>query len=169
MEEGEMTGQRHYDSSSLAGVIVTDLFRDTDAWATREDAAWPIPTTDLSSASLEYEDRKARLEALIIRMITEAPSWDGKPTRISVQTALTAIRFLKVLPPDRELPKVAPDGEGDLLFVWEPPNGNCIVTVEGNLLHMVDQPGTQHVQHVDLKEFVSRRIPVSILHAIPFK
>jgi hypothetical protein len=168
LEEGEMT-VRHYDSSSLTSIVLlTDLFGDDDA-AAYDEAAFQISTSDLSSTTLEYEDRKARLQGLISRMIKEAPSWDGEPTRVEVRTALTAIRFLKVLPPDRELPKLAPDGEGDLLFVWQPPHGNCIVTVEGDLLHMVDQPGTQHVQHFDPIRFIGHRIPVSILHAIPFK
>lgn len=124
---------------------------------------------DLSSESLEYEDRKVRLQTIIEQMVVEAPSWDGEPATISNEAAETALRFLKALPSNRELPKVAPDGEGDVLFVWEPPHGNCIVTVQGGLLHMVDRPSTVNSEHIDGQRFAGYRIPISILHAIPMK
>jgi hypothetical protein len=141
------------DSSSLDENIVADFLLNG--------------TWDTSSELLDYEDRKARLLSLIDEMESGGPSWDGEPANVSEAAASTARRFLKSLPTDRELPKICPDGEGDLLFVWEPPIGNCIVTVQDNMLHMVEQPGTQSVEHIDNQEFLGRRIPVSILPAIP--
>jgi hypothetical protein len=125
--------------------------------------------SDVSSEQFDYLDRKARLRAVIDSMVEAAPSWSGEPCTVSNDSAQTAQAFLYLLTSNRELPKVAPDGEGDVLLVWEPPQGNCIVTVEPNLLHMVDRPGTPHVEHIDDQRFFGDRIPLSILHAIPMR
>lgn len=145
------------DSSSLEGVIVIDCLNNS---------LWD---EDVSSEALEYQERKGALQAIIELMVNNAPAWDGEPATVSGGSAETAIRFLRALPPNRELPKVAPDGEDNILFVWEPPNGNCIVTVQDGLVHLVNQPGTRHVEHIDAQLFRSNRIPVSILHAIPLR
>lgn len=145
------------DPSSLFESLIADdvgFFGDVD---------------DISSANLEYEDRRAKLQELIDRMVTAAPSWDGEPLQVSNEAAATAIRFLRVLPSNRELPKVAPDGDGDVILIWEPPHGNCIVTVQDNCLHVVDQPGSKHVKHIDAEPFRSARIPISVLHVLPMK
>jgi hypothetical protein len=122
-----------------------------------------------SSELFGYEDRKTRLDAVIAGMVREAPSWDSEPATISAETANTARRFLRALPHNRALPKVAADGEGDLLFVWEPPYGSCIVTVQPGLLHLVDHPGTQYAEHIDAQPFIGRHIPLAILHALPLR
>ena len=124
---------------------------------------------DLSSETLEYDTRKLQLQALVSAMAAAAPSWDAEDVVVNPDTVAAARRFLLALPNNRELPKVSPDGEGDLLFVWEPPHGDCIVTVQAGVLHMVDQPGTPHVEHIDDQVFTGLRIPITILHAIPFR
>lgn len=137
---------------------------------------WDDPETrnfsdedDISSAILDYEDRKLLLRTIIDRMVKDAPSWDSNGATVHALSASTAQRFLSAIPANRELPKVAPDGEGDILFVWEPPQGDCIVTVQHNLLHLVDQPGTRFAAHIDGQQFAAFHIPISILHAIPFR
>src|SRR5687768_12858749 len=70
--------------------------------------------SDVSSDILEYENRKVHLHMIIDMMISGGPSWDGDPCYVDPNVATTAHRFLQGLPPNRELPKVAPDGEGDL-------------------------------------------------------
>jgi hypothetical protein len=124
---------------------------------------------DHSSELFEYDDRKLKLEAIIDSMVLQAPSWDSEPMTVSAQAARTAKRFLQALPRNRELPKVAPDGEGDLLFVWEKPYGSCIVTVQPNVLHLVDRANTRYAEHIDAQCFVGYQIPISILHAIPLR
>lgn len=156
-----------------AGVSFTPIMGTEAEETTLYDADIDQPLffyeKDVSSESLEYEDLRVMLQSIIEQMVEDAPTWDGEPIAITNEAAETAIRFLKALPSNRELPKVAPDGEGDVLFVWEPPHGDCIVTVEGNVLHMVDRPSTNNAEHVDGKRFAGYRIPVSILHAIPMK
>lgn len=134
------------------------LWDDPDAGAEEDD---------FTSAVLDYEERRLQLRTIIDQMVVDAPSWDSDGAKVHSLSALTAQRFLTALPSNRELPKVAPDGEGDVLFVWEPPQGDCIVTVQHNLLHMVDRPGTRFAAHFDSVPFAGFHIPISILHAIP--
>lgn len=152
-----MTQRLLCDSSSYDGVMISDLLNND----------WQ----DISSSPLlEHENRRAALTAIIQQMETVSPSWDGSDgTVISPESSETAIRFLAALPTNRELPKVAPDGEGNVIFVWEPPHGNCLVTVVPNCLHMVDKPGGLAVQHIDDQEFTGNRIPLLILSALPLK
>ncbi len=125
---------------------------------------------DISSAPLEQEDRRAALTAIIQKMEKVVPSWDGRDASpVSPEASETATRFLASLPSNRELPKVASDGDGNIIFVWEPPHGNCLMTVEPNLLHMVDKPGGPEVEHIDNQPFSGHRIPLAILSAIPLK
>jgi hypothetical protein len=152
------------DASSADDIIVSD-FSNIEY----SDAFERFRYCDSSSESLEYEDRKARLLSLLDSMACGTPSWDGEVDIVSEESAKTARRFLKALPPNRELPKIAPDGEGDVLFVWEPPHGNCIITVQRDLLHLVDHPGSPYAAHVDEQMFTGYRMPVSVLHAIPLR
>ena len=150
-----LSHQELYDPPSLSTGLLRDNF----------EAVFPDPSSEI----LEYENRKLLLQTLVDAMTDAAPTWDGDPAVVDPNAAATAQRFLKALPSNRELPKVAPDGEGDLLFVWEPPHGNCIVTVQNNLLHMVDGPGSPYAEHIDAQDYSGDRIPIAILHAIPMR
>jgi hypothetical protein len=161
-----MTQLAYSDPSSLEDIIELDP-AIASGWA--RSLPQRLAEDDPSSESLEYEDRKARLRMLIDSMVHGAPSWDGEPAFVSVESAATALRFLAALPPKRPLPLVAADGEGSILLVWEPPSGNCIITVDKDVLHLLDKPGTPSVEHVDDQSFLGWRIPVAILHRIPLR
>jgi len=124
---------------------------------------------DTSSSRLAFDTRRARLEGVIKDMLKVAPSWDGSETKVSPESALTALKFIGSLPSNRRLPQVAPDGEGDIMFVWQPPNGDCIVTVQDKLIHLVNAPGSPDVEHVDAQRFLGEHIPVLVLQYIPAK
>lgn len=156
-----MTAIEAHDSSSIFDDVSLD-------WNEFEES-FGVVNDDLSSQQLEHEDRRARLVALVDAMIDGAPSWDGEPVEVAERSAATAIRFLQVLPTNRYLPQVSPDGEGDIMLVWVPPNGNCIVTVQECLLHLLDQPGTRNVEHIDAQPFFGERIPIAVLQAIPIR
>ena len=157
LEERNMSGYELFASDSMSADCSIELDYQSGT------------LVDVSSEQFDYQDRKARLRAAIDAMVEDAPTWSGEQSAVSMEAAKTAQSFLRLLTSNRELPKVAPDGEGDVLFVWEPPQGNCIVAVQSNMLHMVDQPGTQHVQHIDSQEFFGDRIPLAILHALPMR
>src|SRR3990172_1026058 len=115
------SGQIVSDSSGLDDGIVADfmpsetVFRSHQRNSDNQDYVEEYFSFDVSSEALDYEDRRANLLTIIDGMVKHAPTWDGEPASVSEKSAETAKRFLKALPSNRELPKVAPDGEGDLL------------------------------------------------------
>jgi hypothetical protein len=123
-----------------------------------------------SKAQLEFEDRRSRLIAAISEMKISAPNWTGDFSIVRIESAVSAISFLGCLPGDAILPRVAPDGEGDVIFVWDDPDsGNRIVTVEKRLLHLATQLGTDAELHIGPLQFLGFSIPPSILQHIPRK
>jgi hypothetical protein len=123
-----------------------------------------------SAEQLAYENRKARLIDAVNVMKRSAPNWSGSSTRISDLSAQSAERFLRCLPGDAVLPRVAPDGEGDVMFVWDGQNQqSCVVTVEQHALHLACQLGTPQEQHIAEQRFLGVRIPTAILERIPSK
>lgn len=124
---------------------------------------------DVSPQRVEFDEQCRQLKAVLMGMVRSAPSWDGEHTDVKMNSALTASRFVDSMPNNRKLPVVAPDGEGDILLVWENGNDDCIVTVEPNLLHMVVGANSLNAKHVDAVPFLGRHIHPKILQHIPAK
>jgi hypothetical protein len=122
-----------------------------------------------SPEQVAFENRKARLISAVIAMKRSAPNWYGSLTTVSDLSAQNAENFLRCLPGNAVLPRVAPDGEGDIMFVWDGPDQSCIVTVEKRALHLVSHLGTQEVKQIDEQRFLGVRIPPAILEHIPSK
>jgi hypothetical protein len=120
-----------------------------------------------SSAQIQFEERRLRLISAILNMKGAAPNWSGIPSVVREDSANSAAQFLRCLPGDAILPRIAPDGEGDVMLVWEGPRGNCIVTVEKRSLHLVSEPGKVNVHQVGPQQFLGFSIPPSILTSIP--
>jgi hypothetical protein len=116
-----------------------------------------------------FEKHRARLIAAVASMKETAPNWYSANAKVSEGSASTAEKFLRCLPFGSALPKVAADGEGDIMFVWEGPSVNCIVTVEPKTLHLVSNPGSKGVQQIDAQKFLGVQIPPTILRHIPSK
>jgi hypothetical protein len=163
-----------------------DLFaefyaRQFQLWTSVVEAAFPeyVPTAGTpsvsnsaglkSKAQLDFEYRRERLIAAVLEMKRSAPNWSGIASVVRAESADSAVSFLNSLPGDAILPRVAPDGEGDVIFVWDPANGNCVVTVEKRLLHLAAKLGTDAELHVVPQQFLGFSIPSSILKHIPRK
>ncbi len=87
---------------------------------------------------------------------------------VSDETARAAQSFLDALPADRELPKVAPDGEGGLYMAWERiGEATVVIGVIGLLLYAVVGPGTPRSRHIPETAFDGTSIPMEILGEIP--
>lgn len=160
-----MTAIRHVSSDSStsdmhADFVVVDRAYAEGVFYDDEDIE------DISSEAFERSDQIARILKAIFAFETIGLEWGGAAATLNAESADTARKFFRALPNDRELPQIAPDGEGGLLLVWEPPIGNCIVTVQNDRLHLVTNPGTPAVGYVDDEPFRGR-IPVSILHLLP--
>jgi hypothetical protein len=117
----------------------------------------------------EFETRRSRIIAAVRRLKDSAPNWSGVSTKVDAGSALTAERFLFCLPSTVALPKVAPDGEGDVMFVWDEPGKQCIVVAEPKLLHLVSKPGDPTGVQISAQRFLGIQIPPSILRHLPAK
>jgi hypothetical protein len=123
-----------------------------------------------SLEQVEFETRKARLMAVVDGMRTSAPNWNGSLAVVNDVSAQSAQKFLRCLPGNAILPQVAPDGEGDIMFVWDgPTTPSCVVVVEKNALHLVSGIGTPEARQIDQQRFLGVRIPPIILDQIPSK
>jgi hypothetical protein len=121
-----------------------------------------------SPEQIAFEKRKARLITAVNTMKRSAPNWYGSSTSVNDLSAQSAEKFLRCLPGNAVLPRVAPDGEGDIMFVWDGPQ-SCVVTVERRALHLACKLGTPDAKHVDARRFLGVRIPAAILEHIPSK
>lgn len=150
-----------FDSSSLMFVPISHAATSTPGISASEKTK--------SSEQVAFENRKARLISIVNSMKMSAPNWYGTTTTVNETSAASAEKFIKCLPGNAVLPRVAPDGEGDIMFVWEGPNENCIVTVERQTLHLVCKLGTPEVQQIPSQQFLGFQIPPTILAHIPTK
>jgi hypothetical protein len=116
-----------------------------------------------------YYEKRSALKELITGLTKEPFSWspdDGELVRLD--SSRTAQRFLDVLPPDRELPRVAPDGDGGLYMAWEKPDQPTVVVgIVDNAVYGVVAPGTPQSRHIPEEEFDGENVPPEILSAIP--
>jgi len=117
----------------------------------------------------DFEAHRSRLISALRRMKETAPTWSGRAANVSAGSALTAEQFLFSLPSSVALPKVAPDGEGDVMFVWDAPGRECVVTVEPKLLHLVSKPGDPRGVQINSQRFLGIQIPPSIMRHLPHK
>ena len=130
-----------------------------DAW--EEDAT----TSD------DLAETRVALKRLIQELTEELFSWgmdDGEP--VTIEAAETAKRFLDAMPLDRELPKVASDGDGGLYMAWEMPGRpTVLVGVVDGLVYAVLAPGTPESRHIPEMQFDGVTIPAEILSLIPVR
>lgn len=122
---------------------------------------------DTSKQRTDRDAKVAKLLNAIEQMRSDAPTWDARPTSITRTSADAARLFLACLPENRDLPKVAADGEGDVMFVWDGQQRSCIVTVEDTRLHLVADPGKPTARHIDASSFYGAHVPVALLEHIP--
>ncbi len=118
---------------------------------------------------VNYERIRQRLDKLIARLTVEALSWGPEDVElVTTETARTARSLLKILPSDRELPRIAPDGEGGLYMAWEElGEQTVIVGISEDELYAVVGPGTPKSRHVQETKFDQNVIPPEILNVIP--
>jgi hypothetical protein len=161
------TYMSHIATMGMAGL--TPVYVDANL-----ATATPVGTISEKTKSPEqiaFEKRKARLVDAVRAMRKSAPNWYALTSmRVNDLSAQSAEKFLECLPGNALLPRVAPDGEGDIMFVWgDPGQPNCVVTVEKRALHLARGLGTPNVQHVDGRRFLGVQIPRPILERIPSK
>src|SRR5262245_21323316 len=129
-KEGMNSAQRSRVAHDLSSWSV-------DAWA-------QLPS---SSAAFLYDPgiERRRSELLsAIRYLARSPvTWSDREVPVPVDgvSAETALAFIRCMPADRALPKLAPDGEGGLMLVWDSQERKAMITVDRAFLLLVSNPG----------------------------
>ena len=117
----------------------------------------------------DFRSAIAALKRLVAKLEKEPLSWGPQEgERLTAQTSRNAQRFLDLLPSDRKLPKVAPDGDGGLYMAWEKHGEPTVVVGVGDdRLFAVVNPGTPESLHISETAFDGVSIPPEILSVIP--
>ena len=109
---------------------------------------------------------RTRSELTRLMSVIDALATRDDRSAVEASAAETAKRFLRGLSDNMVLPKVAPDGDGDVLLVWDDGAPRLIVTVESARIHAAVNPGTSSSEHFDDIEF-GESIPNRIAKLVP--
>lgn len=127
-----------------------------------------LPGDRASAEALDRANDLALLLSLISRFAVDGLSWEvGQLSKITSMTASTASAFFAALPANKRLPKIAPDGEGGLMAIWEKSPGPLLLTVDDSRLHAVIAATTKDAEYLDDTSFDLVAIPTRILSEIP--
>ena len=130
----------------------------------------PLPTSGSNTSSiisLEHILVKRRLTQLLLGDYFGADGPGSFEIAIVCETSrVRAADLISLIGSDRTLPRIAVDGEGDFILIWGKP-ANLLVTVEGDILHAVESPGTDKARHIDSLKFSGRAIPSEVYRLIP--
>jgi hypothetical protein len=111
-----------------------------------------------------------RILATIASLAGQPVTWgEREPANIEDLSTETALAFVWRLPTDRAFPKVAPDGEGGLIFIWGDDRPKALVSVDGTTLSLVINPGTPASDHRPPMRFDGELIPSYILDVLPHR
>jgi len=112
---------------------------------------------------VNHEKQIARLVDLVGRLeaLTE--------NKIEPEVLHSAKSFLLNLPKTHETPKVAPDGEGGIIFAWEVGKTVRILSVDSLCLHLVIINKGQSTSYLEDIDYEEGKIPELILDNLPRK
>lgn len=125
--------------------------------------------TPTSIEDLSHERTRRALMNLVFSFKTEGLSFDDRLEYManSVSTE-AAVAFIRQIPKEYRLPKVAPDDEGDIIMVWEG-DKTVLLNVEGWRLHFVVDPATPKSTHFPEVIFDGEAIPYALLDRLPVR
>ena len=70
-------------------------------------------------------------------------------SRVDKESLYSARNFLLSLPETFPLPKIYPDGDGGIMFVWSTPTKSTIMVIEGIVFHLVKNAGSDQAEYFD--------------------
>lgn len=122
---------------------------------------------DISRAAENHARQVHLLKKAIAALpaIAKAKGFGAAPSREAIGAA---IDFARNLPSNRQLPRVAPDEDGDILMVWQCDPGGSAITFEGTRLHVVANPGHASTHFAPII-YDRGSIPPDILRCIPVR
>ncbi|MQA23452.1 hypothetical protein [Rugamonas rivuli] len=121
------------------------------------------PGEFLSAAVVEREKTRDMLITSIRRFASET----SDAYRLTSETADASVALIKALRNSMRLPKIAPDGEGGLMAVWEGEHPVIALVVDNWKMHMVTGAATDQAEYFDDLPFDGIRLPKEILEFIP--
>ena len=142
----------------------------------QELSSWSVetwPQIPASSAAFSYdpgiERRRSELLSAIRYLVQSPITWSEReaPVPIDRVSAETALAFIRRIPADRAFPKLAPDGEGGLMFVWDSQERKAMITVDRAFLLLVMDPGQPNSHHFTPLRFDGETIPAIVIEALP--
>ena len=161
------------DARTLRGLLASRTltnFDDAETEATivpfspvQSNVAHTVASVSFGSWNASRQREKRVLLGIIAKSV--GPYSIFLPNKIDTLTAAYATLVIVQLPENLSLPKIAPDSDGGLLMVWEG-RMTVLVTIEGQLIHMVIDPGSKHSQHFDSVALTGRALPPEFLAAL---
>ncbi len=121
-----------------------------------------------SVEELEHARTRKALIELVSQFVTEGLSFDDRAEcKADELSGEAASAFLRRLPPEFSLPKIAPDDEGDVVMVWEAAQTTVLLTIASWKLHVVINPATLQSQHLPEMVFDGETFPKKLLNCLP--
>lgn len=157
---------RSHDTSTDSDYAVVSEWADlpfnypvdgSNSGVARDARALPgVPITD---EVIESERQRRTLGVVLRRFAGER--------QITRATLRSALDFVGELPHAKVLPRVAPDGDGGVMLVWDTPGqGQTVITLADSMVYAVARAGTAHAHYFDDMPF-DGVIEDELLDAIP--
>jgi hypothetical protein len=122
-----------------------------------------LPGQYLSAAVVAREKMRDLLITSVHRFAAESVD----AYRVSAETAEASVGFIKALGGTMQLPKIAPDGEGGLMAVWDDGDAPIALVVDNWNMHLVTGATTPRAQYFDSLPFDGTRLPEELVVSIP--
>jgi len=135
---------------------------------TGSDDAAVLPGQMVTEDVVTRNKTKARLIELIRQFAAEGFSRaDGVDGKITPETAEAANILFNTLLPAAKIPKVAPDGEGGLMVVWEHEVDPVVLVVDNWKVHLITAATTPRAQYFEDLPFDGEQVPRQVIEAVP--
>jgi hypothetical protein len=131
------------------------------------DNAAVFPGKLANADTIRYEKKREELITLVKQLSSDPFSWNSNAhCVVDGDTAIAATRFLSRIPTPWKLPRLAPNGEGGLIMIWDHDASQAIVVVTEWKLHLVSNPGTSAAAYIDDEPFDGETIPTEFISVL---
>lgn len=121
----------------------------------------------VSSDSYRISNYKKLIQLLAIFYYQSNVEHQTDFERITDDTVVNSKCFLDILVKESiPLPKIAPDGDGGIIFAWENSKKSMLVALQDNLISFVNNAGTPKAVYKDDLLFDSNTIPKDLMEAL---
>ncbi|NMV41824.1 hypothetical protein [Ralstonia insidiosa] len=123
-----------------------------------------FPSPEFAKQSQEMSN----LLVLIDQFASDGFSCVGeRASTISKETAQSARSLFSSVLPAGRLPKIAPDGEGGLIALWDSTTSPIVLVIDNWRLHLVKNAATPQAEYFDDLPFDGESVPQVVSESIP--